>query len=89
MFQDPFQALYSGIGGALLLHLTTIESIYPTVCAREEGERERERVGEIQQVSEVLLWKVHACCHDNIFALLKVVSLFKAPYRSRQEITYF
>ena len=32
MSQDPFQALYSGIGGALLLHLTTIESIYPTVC---------------------------------------------------------
>ena len=31
MSQDPFQALYSGIGGALLLHLTTIESIYPTV----------------------------------------------------------
>ena len=30
MSQDPFQALYSGIGGALLLHLTTIESIYPT-----------------------------------------------------------
>ena len=30
MSQDPFQALYSGIGGAL--HLTTIESIYPTVC---------------------------------------------------------
>ena len=44
MSQDPFQALYSGIGGALLLHLTTIESIYPTVCAREEGERERESV---------------------------------------------
>ena len=37
---------------------------------------------EIQQVSEVLLqnlWKVHACCHDNIFALLKGVSLFKVP----------
>ena len=48
-----------------------------------EGEREREReswrerVGvfllEIQQVSEVFsrlqnLWKVQACCHDNIFA---------------------
>ena len=32
MSQDPLQALYSGIGGALLLHLTTIESIYPTVC---------------------------------------------------------
>jgi len=32
MSQDPFQALYSGIGGALLLDLTTIESIYPTVC---------------------------------------------------------
>ena len=32
MSQDPFQALYSGIGGAPLLHLTTIESIYPTVC---------------------------------------------------------
>ena len=32
MSQDPFQALYSGIGGAPLLHFTTIESIYPTVC---------------------------------------------------------
>ena len=47
---------------------------------------------EIQQVSEVLLqnlWKVHACCHDNVFALLQGVSLFKAPYRSPQEITHF
>ena len=35
MSQDPFQALYSGIGGALLLHLTTIESIYPTLCVCE------------------------------------------------------
>jgi len=34
-------------------------------------------------------WKVHACCHDNIFALLKGVSLFKVPYCSPQEITYF
>ena len=29
---DPFQALYSGTGGVLLLLLTTIESTYPTVC---------------------------------------------------------
>ena len=34
-------------------------------------------------------WKVHACSHDNIFALLKGVSLFKVPYCSPQEITYF
>ena len=39
---------------------------------------------EIQQVSEVLLqnlWKVHACCHDNIFALLQGVSPPIAPHR--------
>ena len=66
-----------------------------------ERERERENVleracgwvllVEIQQVSEILLqdfWKVHACCRDNIFALLEGVSLFKVPYRSPQEITY-
>ena len=47
---------------------------------------------EIQQVSEVLLqnpWKVQACCHDNIFAQLKGVSLFKVPHRSTQETTHF
>ena len=67
----------------------------------KEIERERENVleracgwvllVEIQQVSEILLqdfWKVHACCRDNIFALLEGVSLFKVPYRSPQEITY-
>ena len=68
-----------------------------------ERERERENVleracwcvllVEMQQVSEVLLrnlWKVHACCHDNMFALLsKGVSLFKVSYRSPQEITHF
>ena len=32
MSYDPFQALYSGTGGVLLLLLTTIESTYPTVC---------------------------------------------------------
>ena len=32
MSYDPFQAVYSGTGGVLLLHLTTIESTYPTVC---------------------------------------------------------
>ena len=70
---------------------------------RRERDRKRERENvleracgwvllvEIQQVSEILLqdfWKVHACCRDNIFALLEGVSLFKVPYRSPQEITY-
>ena len=32
MSYDPFQALYSGTGGVLLLLHTTIESTYPTVC---------------------------------------------------------
>ena len=32
MSYDPFQALYPGTGGVLLLLLTTIESTYPTVC---------------------------------------------------------
>ena len=45
---------------------------------------------EIQQVAGVRsfdqnLWKVHACCHDSRFTLLKGVSLFKVPYRSPQE----
>ena len=47
---------------------------------------------EIQQVSEVLLqnfWKLNARCHDNIFALLEWVSLFKVPYRAPQEMTHF
>ena len=70
---------------------------------RRERDRKRERENvleracgwvllvEIQQVSEILLqdfWKVHACCRDNIFALLEGVSLFKVPYRFPQEITY-
>ena len=36
MSYDPFQALYSGTGGVLLLLLTTIESTYPTVCVTSE-----------------------------------------------------